>query len=147
MLQHLGGDVTRIPTQPASYGQRAICLEVSTLRPAHHRIDRLADDCCGSIVMLLRTASLAASGRSGAEEIETAQEKVNEALEHLRKIDAIKKIAGSIEKNAAKIDRECEGLNATIRRLLGQALAALAGSDPIGPAGPATLSTAEDGAA
>ena len=101
-----------------------------------------------TVLMLLRTASLAASGRSGADEVATAQEKVNEALEHLQKIDSIKKIAGSIEKGAAKIDRECEDLNAAIRRLLGQALIALAGPDPVEPIGVAdALPAAHDGAA
>jgi len=92
-----------------------------------------------TVVMILRTAALAASGRSGADEIATAEEKLTEALDHLQKLDSIKKVADGIGKGAAKIDRECEAMNTAIRRLLGQALAALAGSeaavqasDPVG---------------
>ncbi len=48
--------------------------------------------------------------------------------EQLQKLDSIKKVVDGIEKGAAKIDRECEAMNAVIRRRLGQALAALAGS-------------------
>ena len=47
-----------------------------------------------TVVMLLRAAALAASARTGATEIATAEEKIDEALEQLGKIDEIKKSAG-----------------------------------------------------
>jgi hypothetical protein len=46
--------------------------------------------------MLLRTAALAAVSRRGADQLQTAEEKVTEALAHLEKIDDVKKAAGSI---------------------------------------------------
>jgi hypothetical protein len=80
-------------------------------------------------VMLLRASAIVASTRTGASEIATAEEKIGEAIAELAEIDKIKKLAGSIQKNAAKIDSQCTGLNASIRRLLDQALGALVGSD------------------
>lgn len=78
-------------------------------------------------VMLLRTVAIAASARSGATEIATAEEKIGEAMAQLVRIDTIKKTAGSIHKGAEKIDSECSTLGTSIRRLLDQALVALAG--------------------
>jgi hypothetical protein len=83
-----------------------------------------------TVLMLLRTVAITASTRKGAHEIATAEEKINEALGQLTKIDAVKKLAGTIEKNASKIDSECAGLNSGIRRLLDEALVALAGTEP-----------------
>lgn len=82
-----------------------------------------------TVVMLLRTAALAAATRKGTQEIATAEEKITEALAELGKIDSVKKLAGQIQTNAEKIDKQCGGLNTGIRRLLDQALAALAGVD------------------
>jgi hypothetical protein len=80
-----------------------------------------------TVVMLLRTTALAANARTGDTEIVTAEEKIGEALEQLDKLDGIKKLAGSIQKNATKIEGQCVGLNTGIRRLLDDALLALAG--------------------
>lgn len=77
-------------------------------------------------VMLLRTASITAAGRSGANEIATAEEKLTEALGLLTKIDDIQKTVTSIHKSAAKIHFECDSFATGIQRLLNQALAALA---------------------
>ena len=55
-------------------------------------------------VMLLRTAAIAAASRNGANEIATAEEKITEAIAQLTKIDEVKKLAGSIQKSATKID-------------------------------------------
>ncbi len=96
-------------------------------------------------VMLLRTVAIAASVRTGAAEIERAEEKIAEALTHLEKLDAIKRLAGLIQKNAVKIDGQCTGVGAAIHRLLDQALVALAtapGSAPAGPEGSASVSGA-----
>lgn len=53
-------------------------------------------DLVRTVVMLLRTAALAAVSRRGADQLQTAEEKVTEALAHLEKIDDVKKAAGSI---------------------------------------------------
>ena len=79
-------------------------------------------------VMLLRTAAIAAASRNGANEIATAEEKITEAITQLTKIDEVKKLAGSIQKSANKIDGECTNLNTGIRRLLGEAISALSGA-------------------
>lgn len=86
-------------------------------------------DLARTVVLLLRAAALSASVRMGEHEIATAEEKIAEAVEHLAKIDSIKKIAGTIQGNAQKIDRQCDGISSAIRRLLDQALNALAGAD------------------
>lgn len=82
-----------------------------------------------TVVMLLRTAALAASSRQGADEIATAEEKVTEAIGLLGKIDDIQKAAGAIHKSASKISTECDTFTTGIERLLNQALAALAGAE------------------
>src|SRR6185295_16310584 len=79
-------------------------------------------------VMLLRTAAIAAASRNGANEIATAEEKITEAIAQLTKIDDVKKLAGSIQKSANKIEGECTNLNTGIRRLLGEAIGALSGA-------------------
>lgn len=78
-----------------------------------------------TVVMLLRTAALAASTRKGAQQIATAEEKITEAVAQLAKIDEVKKMAGAIQTNASKIETSCTGLNSTIHRLLADALSAL----------------------
>ncbi len=64
-----------------------------------------------TVVMLLRTVAITASLRTGSAEVETAEEKIAEALTQLEKIDAVKKIAGTIQKGAAKIDSECTSIS------------------------------------
>jgi hypothetical protein len=85
-----------------------------------------------TVVMLLRTAAIAASSRTGAAEIATAEEKIGEALEQLATLDDIKKLAGLILTHATKIDAQSAGLSTGIQRLLGQALEALAGAGSAG---------------
>jgi hypothetical protein len=103
-------------------------------------------DLLRTVVILLRTAALTASTRTGAHEVATAEEKIGEALQQLDKIDSIKRLASAIQKNATKIDSDCTGLNSGIRRLLDQALIALAGTDSTTTVA-ATAETARDGAA
>lgn len=95
--------------------------------------DPLSDDpeLVRTVVMLLRTSALAAASRSGSHQIATAEEKVTEALAQLAKLDDVKKAAGSIQKNATKIEGACTVINSGIHRLLSDALAALteAGAD------------------
>lgn len=88
-------------------------------------------DLLRTVVMLVRTVAITASVRKGAEQIATAEEKINEAMAQLAKIDSVKKLAGAIQKNATKIDGECTSLGAGVRRLLDQALDALAGTDSV----------------
>ena len=80
-----------------------------------------------TVVILLRTVAMAASVRTGSEEVQTAEEKIAEALAQLVKIDAMKKLASSIQTNAAKIDSGCTAVTTSIQRLLDEALTALAG--------------------
>ncbi|WP_255799609.1 Fis family transcriptional regulator [Mycobacteroides abscessus] len=78
-----------------------------------------------TVIMLLRASALAVSGRRGSEQIATAEEKIGEALAQLSDIEKVKSMASSIQKNATKIENGCTGINATIQRLLTDALAAL----------------------
>ena len=87
-----------------------------------------------TVVMLLRTVAIAASARTGAAEIATAEEKIADALVQLEKIDTIKTAANTIQKNATKIDSESTGIRTAIQRLLDQALAALGGASGSGEA-------------
>lgn len=82
-----------------------------------------------TVVMLLRTVALAATVRTGTAELATAEERIDEAVAQLGKIDAVKKLAGSIQRNATKIDAECTSIGVTVNRLLNQALVALSGAD------------------
>ncbi|MFC7358877.1 Fis family transcriptional regulator [Nocardioides astragali] len=81
-----------------------------------------------TVILLLRTVAIAASIRMGEAEIDTAEEKIGEAVAQLDRIDVIKKTAGSIQKGATKIESECTAITTSIRRLLDQALISLAGS-------------------
>ena len=83
-------------------------------------------DLVRTVVLLLRTAAIAASARRGAEQLSTAEEKISEAVAQLDRVDDIKKAAGSIHKNAEKIETGCTAVTSGINRLLSEALAALA---------------------
>lgn len=82
-----------------------------------------------TVILLLRTAALASVQHTGDAEIAVAREKISAALTELSKIDSIKKIADTIQKNAGKIDSECVAVSAGIRSLLDDALAALGGTE------------------
>lgn len=96
-----------------------------------------------TVVMLLRTVAIAATVRTGAAEIATAEEKITEAVVQLGKLDAVKKLAHGIQSNVTKIDSECTSLGGAIRRQLDQALVALAGTS----AAPTPMLGEEPGAA
>ncbi len=83
-------------------------------------------DLVRTVVLLLRTAAIAASTRRGAEQLSTAEEKISEAVAQLDRVDDIKKAAGSIHKYAEKIETGCTAVTSGINRLLSEALAALA---------------------
>jgi hypothetical protein len=80
-----------------------------------------------TVVQLLRVGAIAASSRRDSEGLETAEERITEAQEMLKKVDLIRKASGSIRKNADAIDRECNAVQTGVDRLLSQALDALAG--------------------
>lgn len=82
-----------------------------------------------TVVQLLRTAALAASSRRDAEDIQTAEEKLAEAVAMLSKIDEIRTAAGAVRKGADKIDGQCTALQTGLSRVLRQAQAALVGLD------------------
>ena len=85
-------------------------------------------DLLRTVVQILRLSALTAAARRDGGEIQTAQEKVAEALALLGRIDGIKKIAGQIKQSASKIDLDSDGLRTDLARLLSQAQSALAGA-------------------
>ena len=68
--------------------------------------------CSGRSCRLLRLAAVAANARQDTAEIETAREKLTEAIDLLGRIDEIKRLSGLVSGNATKIDKEAEGLRA-----------------------------------
>lgn len=90
-------------------------------------------DLLRTVVMLLRTTALATTSRKGVHEVATAEEKIAEAVVQLEKIDAIKKESATIQRSATRIDNGCTALNSAVRRLLGEAIDALAGAHSTGP--------------
>ncbi|MHA7650470.1 Fis family transcriptional regulator [Mycobacterium sp. ML4] len=78
-----------------------------------------------TVVMLLRTAALAATTRRGAHQIATAEEKITQAIAQLNTLDDVKKAACSIQKSATKIETSCTGITSGIQRVLTDALSAL----------------------
>lgn len=102
-----------------SLGSRRI---VMVFDPAHDDAGLLR-----TVVQLLRVGAIAASSRRDSEGLETAEERITEAQEMLKKVDVIRKASGSIRKNADTIDRECNAVQTGVDRLLSQALDALAG--------------------
>lgn len=95
--------------------------------------DNDSPDLLRTVIMLLRTTTIATASRKGVHQVATAEEKIAEALNQLVKIDSVKKLSAAIHKNATKIDSECTALNGAVRRLLDEALVALAGTHTTGP--------------
>ncbi|MFD6175861.1 hypothetical protein [Isoptericola sp. NPDC060282] len=94
-------------------------------------------DLLRTVVLLLRTVAItSARSTGGGAEIVAAQERVTAAIEHLEKLDAIKKSAAAITKQAASIESGCTLVTGGIRRLLDEALAALAGTGTDTPDAP-----------
>ena len=81
-----------------------------------------------TVICLLRAASLAASTRDDNGEVETARERISEALEALSRLDEIQKTAGQIRKYGDRVATQADGLQTTLNRLLLQAQTALAGT-------------------
>ena len=91
-------------------------------------------DLLRAVVQLSRLAAIAAARSDNSGEITSAQEKIDEALATLGKIDSIDKLASQISKSAIKISGESGGLRTELTRLLKQAAAALAGAKTEGGA-------------
>ena len=85
-------------------------------------------DLLRTVVQLVRLAAIAFAQRDNTGEIRTAEEKIDEALATLSKIDSIEKTAGLISKSAIKIGSESGALRTEITRLLKQAATALIGA-------------------
>ena len=82
-----------------------------------------------TVVQLLRVAAMSASSRQDLAEIQTAEEKITEAITMLTTIDDVQKVASSIRKSADKVEGQCTSLHTGLTRLLIQARNALAGLD------------------
>ncbi len=109
-----------------SYGARRIVLAFDP---------ELDDpDLLRTVIQLLRLSAIAASSRQDDGEIETAQEKIAEAITLLSRIDEIKRLAGLVTANATKIDKESDTIRLFLDRLLGQAQRALNGVATLGAA-------------
>lgn len=80
-----------------------------------------------TVIQVLRLGALSAVTRQDTGEIETAQEKIDEAIGLLGRIDSIKRTASQIKAGATKIDLETEAVQTDLGRLLSQAQTALAG--------------------
>lgn len=83
-----------------------------------------------TVVLLLRAAAITAAvgAGSGDAEIAAANERIAAAIEHLERLDDIRKSAGTITKQVTSIESSCTLIGTSIRRLLDEALAALAGA-------------------
>ncbi len=85
-------------------------------------------DLLQTVVLLLRVGATAASSRQDLEGIQTAQERLDEAMTVLAGLDDITKIAGTIHKSADKISTQGDALKTTLTRILSQAVTALEGA-------------------
>lgn len=83
-------------------------------------------------MQLLRRSALTMRARQGGEDLDTAGEKLAEALVLLTKIDEIKKVAAAVRRDAGRIEDQTETMRTALTRLLTQAQDAL--SAAAGPA-------------
>jgi hypothetical protein len=95
--------------------------------------DNDSPDLLHTVTMLLRTTAIATASRKGIHQVAAAEEKIAEALAQLTTIGSVEKLSATIQKSATKIDSECTTLNLGVRRLLDEALVALAGAPATGP--------------
>lgn len=84
-------------------------------------------DLLRTVVQLVRTSAIAASSRRDVEELETAEENIQAAIELLDGINKIRKASGAVRKSADSIDKECNSVQTGIARHLGVALDSLSG--------------------
>ena len=80
-----------------------------------------------TVVILLRTAAMAATTSGDTTSVRTATERISEALATLPRVESIRKTADSIRKGALKVDTEAEKLHTSLDRLLRQAQNSLEG--------------------
>jgi len=109
-----------------SYGSRRIVLAFD---PETDEPDLLR-----TVVQLLRLSVLPAAARQDGGEIQTAQEKVAEALALLGRIGGVKTTAGQIKKSATKIDGESDSLATNLGPAALAGTVVLAGATVIGAA-------------
>lgn len=83
-----------------------------------------------TVMLLLRAAAITAAARAGGAdaEIATANERITAAIEQLERLNDVKKSVGTIAKQVTSIESSCTQVATGIRRLLDDALAALAGA-------------------
>lgn len=83
-----------------------------------------------TVILLMRTVALTSSGRSGAEEVVTANEHIREALHVLGELDDAKRSASAITGHVEKIEKSVIRSMTVIQRELHGALTALTGAAP-----------------
>lgn len=118
------GSLGLVPTTVQNEGQS---IRVLSARRVVMAFDPLEDDpaLLRTVLILLRTAALAASARLDDTGVQTAAERIAEALDVLPRVDTIRKLADGIRKNAVKVDTEADTLHTVLNRLLLQAQTAL----------------------
>ncbi|MBL8931714.1 MAG: hypothetical protein JNL54_16460 [Kineosporiaceae bacterium] len=100
-----------------------------------------------SAVQLLATTALAVSTRSTAADLGTVDEKIAAAVAQLQKLDDVKKLAGTIQRNAARIETESGGISLAIQRLLEEAQVLLHAASDTTPSQPGPSEPGHIGAA
>lgn len=83
-----------------------------------------------TVVLLMKTVALASTSRRGTEEVDTANEKIKEALASLGELDAAKKSVHAISGHTATIEKAIAKTTAAVQRELDAALIALGGAAP-----------------
>ena len=116
-----------VPSVDLNEGHGVRCLGQRRIVMA---FDPMTDDpeLLRTVVQILRLGALAANARQDNRQIETAQEKIAEAIELLNKVDGIKRLASQIKANANRIELDSEGIRTELERLLTKAQTALNGA-------------------
>lgn len=104
------GSLGLVPTTVQNEGQS---IGVLSARRVVMAFDPLEDDpaLLRTVLILLRTAALAASARLDDTGVQTAAERIAEALDVLPRVDTIRRLADGIRKNAVKVDTEADTLH------------------------------------
>jgi len=116
-----------VPTADLLQGSTIRCLGARRIVMA---FDPDTDDpeILRTVVQLLRLGAVAVASRVGIVGVNTADEKVHEALETIKKFDKIQKSANLIRQHANTIDSEAGSLQDLLQRILTEARTALAAS-------------------
>lgn len=117
-----------VPTPAQNHGQT---IRVIGPRRIVIAIEESSDstELLRTVCILLRSHALASIRTESSDSLATAKERLQEALELLPKIEAIRKSAGTIRTSANNIDQQSDTLRTSLNRLLLQAQTALSGSD------------------